>query len=711
MKNSNKARIAILCVLTLLISLSATGCGTKPQENTSQPNSSQNSSAEDSSSQNKPLAEEPASAEDLLGRMTTEQKISQMIMPAIRTWNEEGVTVLKAVPALAEALRAHQYGGIILFGSNVVESEQTVRLIADLQSNNAESADAAETGVIPYLIAADQEGGSVARLSMGTRGTGSMAIGATGENAEENARETGRIFGEEMEALGINVNLGPCVDVISDLTDPGMSTRVFSDDPAVVSKLSLAFADGVSQSDVITTYKHFPGAGDGSDYPTSIPVTLEELRKNGLAAYADAIDGGAEMLMTSATTFPAFDEEVLLADGKTKGYYPATLSRKIVTELLREELGFDGVVITDALEMEQFLTEPDTQQPLFTGDYGTVEHDVQVAEKAINAGCDILLIPTDLISEEAVKYYEEYIAGIVKLVEDGVISEERINESASRILSLKERHGILGMDVTGADLDKQIEKANQTVGSDEHHAVENAIAQQAVTLLKNDGALPLSGKNSRIVIIGRTALDNTPITYAVNAMMKNGILDPDARIDNLISGETSGSESASASIVIGAHCDTDLEEVIYSEELSAAVKEADAVVCLCAVSAGIDLLQDTNPVIQGAARALSEARAAGARFILLSDNLPVDSARFQDADAIVCAYLSAGFKIDPTARTNGFETVGAFNANVPAALRAIFGEYEMTGRLPINIPIMEQDADGQWIYGDTILYERGFQCS
>ena len=95
--------------------------------------------------------------------------------------------------------------------------------------------------------------------------------------------------------------------------------------------------------------------------------------------------------------------------------------------------------------------------------------------------------------------------------------------------------------------------------------------------------------------------------------------------------------------------------------------------------------------------------------MLLSDNLPVDAARFQDADAIVCAYLSAGFGIDPTARTSGFENVGAFNANVPAALYAIFGAADMPGKLPISIPVLEQDAEGKWVYGDTILYERGAQ--
>ena len=646
----------------------------------------------------------------ILDTMSTEQKIAQMIMPAIRTWDDEDVTDLSAVPALSEALRRHQYGGIILFGSNVKNTDQTVRLISDLQSNNAKSGDAERAGIIPYLVAADQEGGSVARLTMGTRGTGSMAIGATAEKAEENAKATGRIFGEELEALGINVNLGPCIDVIHDLADPGMSTRVFSDDPDLAAKLSLAFAEGIGKSEVITTYKHFPGAGDGSDFPTSINLTLDELKEEGLSAYAAAIEGGAEMIMSSAVTFPVFDDEYLMADGVTKGYYPATLSSKIIAGMLREELGFDGVVITDALEMEQFVTEPDNGQAFFTGDRGTVEHALQVAEKAINAGCDILLIPTDLNGEEAVRYYDEYIAGIAKLVEEDVISVQRIDESVSRILSMKERHGILDMDTDGADADQKSGAAAVTVGSASHHALEGRIAEQAVTLLRDDGVLPLSGRGSYIVIACRTARDNTPVTYALDQLMTDGVIEGDVRIENHITGETTGEENAGSVIVIDAYYDTDSGELIYSDELSASIGKADAVIALSAVGAGMEMLQDDSPIMQGITRALSEAHEAGAKFVLLSDNLPVDAARFQEADTIVCAYLSAGFGIDPTARTGGSENSGAFNANVPAAIRAIFGAADMPGRLPINIPALEKDKDGRWVYSDRILYERGFSA-
>ena len=645
----------------------------------------------------------------LLNAMSLEQKVAQMIMPSMRVWGEErrNVQVLSEAPALAEALRRHQYGGVILFGANISDTEQTVRLISDLQTNNAQSADAKTAGVIPYLVSADQEGGSVARLSMGTRGTGSMAIGATGEEAERNALSTGRIFGEELAALGINVNLGPCVDVIPDLTDLGMSTRVFSDDSQVAAKLGLAFMNGVSESGVITTFKHFPGAGDGSDYPTSIRLSRKELDAGGLLAFGEAIRNGAEMLMTSATTFPLIDEQVLMADGVTKGYYPATVSRKIVTEMLRKELGFDGVVITDALEMEQFITEPDNGKPLFSGENYSVAHDIRVAREAINVGCDILLLPTDLTSDKAAQYYDDYIAGIVRLVEENAISAERIDESARRILTLKARHGLLDMDTSGADVEEKVAAAKQIVGSAAHHATESEIAAQAVTLLKNDGVLPLSGKESRVVILARSQYDDTPIRYALNQLMDKGFLDRETRIDDRISGENSGAENAKTSVVVDSYYGTGTG---YTDGLTAEIKGADVVICLSAVGAGMDLLQDKSVSMTGVTRALSDAHEAGAKFVLLSDNLPVDAARFQDADAIVCAYLSAGFGIDPTARTSGSENVGAFNANVPAALCAIFGAADMPGKLPVNIPVLEKGTDGVWAYGDKILYERGFSA-
>ena len=182
------------------------------------------------------------------------------------------------------------------------------------------------------------------------------------------------------------------------------------------------------------------------------------------------------------------------------------------------------------------------------------------------------------------------------------------------------------------------------------------------------------------------------------------------KILNHITGETTGEENAESVIVIDAYYDIDSGKFIYSDTLSASIRNADAVIALSAVGAGMDLLQDDSPIMQGVTRALSETHEAGAKFVLLSDNLPVDAARFQEADTIVCAYLSAGFGIDPTARTSGSENIGAFNANVPAAIRAIFGAANMPGRLPIDIPALEKDTAGRWVYSDRILYKRGYSA-
>ena len=674
--------------------------------------------AEDArAAQEAPASEEPqkpatdassAVVEDILASLTLEQKIAQMIMPAIRSWEGIDVTSLDAVPGLAEALRRHQYGGVILFGSNVIEADQTVRLVHALQANNAQSADAQATRAIPYLVAADQEGGSVARLAMGTRGTGSMAIGATGDAAADNALATGTVFGQELAALGINVNLGPCVDIISDLSDLGMSTRVFSDDPKACAELSQAFANGVGASGVVTCFKHFPGAGDGSDDPTAVWLSLEELREQGLVPYAAVIDQGAEMVMTSACTFPGLDDEHVLADGVTTGYYPATISPKIVGELLRDELGFNGVVMTDALEMEQFVVEPETGALLLPGEPHGVEAGVNIAVRSILAGCDILLIPCDLNSASAAQWYESYVAGIANEanMQDDATLRACIDESVRRILELKQNRGFLDMDTSGEDLDEAIAVAQEQVGSAEHHEIERSIAEQAITLLKGDDVVPVPGRDVRVVIMGRTAADATPIGYALRELMDEGYLDSNAHVVNCITGEVAGAEGASTQVFIDRYYDYDTGSVAYSGELMGAVSAADYVVCLSAVGAGMAQLQDSDPRMQAIAQALAEAQAAGAKFVLLSNNIPVDAARFPQADAIVCSYLSAGFDIDPTTRS-GAEHTRAINANVPAALRAIFGMANMPGRLPINIQELKMGDDGAWAYTNDILYARG----
>lgn len=661
----------------------------------------------------------------LMEKMTLKQKVAQMIMPSMRAWEGVKLTDLTKAPALAAALRKNQYGGIILFGQNVSDTETTTRLVSDLQINNAKSSDASETAIIPYMMALDQEGGAVNRLSVGTRFTGSMALGATGRKAKENTVKTAEILGEEMSAVGFNVDLAPCIDVVDDLEDPGWSTRIFSDDPQTVSKLGRAFKTGLDKSNVITTYKHFPGAGDGSDYPTAIFKTKNELLQKGLATYEDAIDNGAEMLMVSATTFPLIDDQETMADGVTKGYYPASSSKKLVDGILRKELGFDGVVITDALEMDQFIYEPTGFVPgspdnikLFVGTKYTAEHDLQAAEKCINAGCDILLLPTDMVDPAAVNYYDKYVDGIVKMVRDGVISEDRINESAKRILFLKQKRDIFSVDTNGDDTEQAVENAKKVVGSKENHDAEKQIAKQAVTLLKNDDkVIPVSEKKIDILFICNSDSDSTPVTYALDQLKSDSIIDDETRIENLITGKTQGNENAKMHIVIDKF-KKESGALVFDESLKSAIGNADRVICLSKMvplSSPAEV-KDNEAMSKVLREALAYTKQHNKQFILLSTNLPSDSAYVQDtnetaddgADAIVCSYLASGSGVDPTAHTSGTENVGAFNANVPAAIYAIFGGTKMTGTLPISIPKAVKDGEGKWHFTDEILYERGY---
>ncbi|MBQ2640853.1 MAG: hypothetical protein IJG15_02520 [Lachnospiraceae bacterium] len=660
-----------------------------------------------------------AEADRILGGMSMDEKISQMIIPAIRTWDEQDVTDLGQVPALAEALRRHQYGGIILFSGNVIGNGQTAKLIADLQANNAQIEGVSTS--IPYFMPVDEEGGIVVRLGTGTRMTGNMAIGATGDGAKDNALATGIVLGEEMAALGFNVDFAPDVDVNNNPANPVIGTRSFSDDPQLVAELGGAFAQGLAQNHIIATYKHFPGHGDTSVDShigtPSVDKTYEELRETELVPFEFAIQNGADMIMTAHITYPAIDEEQTFGDGVTKGFYPATMSQKMITEILRGDMGYDGVVVTDAMEMGAI-----DAAGLVPGEQGSLEYHINVAEKVINAGVDILLIPTDLNSAAKADFYDQYVAALAEMAGDGRIPETRIDESVGRILRLKLKYGILeAADEKGAaaDADESDSTAGgaetadengaaetgtdptqdaaalsiESVGSDAHHLKEMEIARQAVTVVRNEAqTLPAATAGQKIVLLGRQEDDIPALNYYVELLQEEGAL------------------AADAQITIGTYLDTSGEETVlrYTDEMRQAIQGADLVVGMTRTYS-LDALAAGAPQYEGIHSAIEDTHAGGGRFVLLSENLPYDAARYQDADAIVLSYMGSGL-MDPTeGGTAGRQLAG--NANVPAALETIFGFNPAAGRLPVNIPVIEEQEGCALSYGSDFLYERGFGLS
>ena len=334
-------------------------------------------------------------------KMTPEQKIGQLLMFAL-----PGGGFGKTSEQL---MKKYSPGGIILFGYNGNDSKKIRRLVDAYQA-----ASAAYSG-IPLFVSIDQEGGKVKRITKGvTQFPGNMAAGAVGD--DDLVYEWARILGIELRRGGINMNLAPSVDVNNNPENPVINTRSFGSDVKNVSALGVAYIQGLQKSKCIAVAKHFPGHGDtDKDSHLILPVIrfgMDRLRALELAPFRAAIKNDVECIMTAHIAYP----EIL---GTMES---ATVSYKILTELLRNEMGFDGIIITDDLEMHAIAKN------LNIG---------QAALKSVLAGTDIILISSHG------KNVEDIYKTLSAAYRDGTLTEERLNQSVRRILEMKMRYGIM----------------------------------------------------------------------------------------------------------------------------------------------------------------------------------------------------------------------------------------------------------------------------
>ncbi|MGC0252133.1 glycoside hydrolase family 3 N-terminal domain-containing protein [Pseudactinotalea sp. Z1748] len=399
--------------------------------------------------------------------MTLEQKVGQMFVPFVygeaidqaHSGNEgmagEGVDTIEKI------IEEFHPGGIIYFGwsDNLNSPGQIAQLSHDIQQT------ALDAGAPPLSLAIDQEEGVVVRLpEPSAQMPGSMALGATG--SAEYAREAAGITATELSALGINQNYAPIADVNSNALNPVIGVRAFGGDTELVSALSTAQVHGFQDDGGISaSVKHFPGHGDTDvDSHYGVPIIEKseaDFRAEDLPPFQAAIEAGVDSMMTAHIVIPALDDS-----GR-----PATLSQPILTGLLREEMGYDGVIVTDSLAMDGVQEE-----------FG----DDRVPVEAILAGADQMLMPPDL----RVAY-----DGVMDAVADGEITEERIDESVRRILEQKERRGVL------ADPLPDLDAVDEVMNDVEHRERAQAIADDSVTLLSNDGVLPLDD-GSNVLVTG-----------------------------------------------------------------------------------------------------------------------------------------------------------------------------------------------------------------
>ncbi|MGQ4417794.1 glycoside hydrolase family 3 protein [Streptomyces sp. SAS_269] len=409
----------------------------------------------------------------LISRMSLEEKVGQLFV--MRVYGHSATVPDQAdidanlaeigVRTAAELIAKYRVGGIIYF--TWAHNTRNPHQIADL-SNGIQKASLEQSRGLPVLIATDQEHGIVCRVGRpATLFPGAMAIGAGGRPAD--AHTLGRVSGAELRAMGINQDYSPDADVNVNPANPVIGVRSFGADPQAVARLVAAEVKGYQASRVAATAKHFPGHGDTAvDSHTGFPVithSRELWERLDAVPFRAAIAAGIDSIMTAHLQFPALDDA---GD-------PATLSHPILTGILRGELGYDGVVVTDSLGMEGVRTK-----------YG----DDRVPVLALKAGVDQLLNPPSL----DVAWH-----AVLKAVQDGELTEARLDESILRILRLKAGLGLLDRPpyVTGAGVDR-------TVGTKAHLAAADRIAERTTTLLVNeDHILPLDRRDRpRVLVVG-----------------------------------------------------------------------------------------------------------------------------------------------------------------------------------------------------------------
>jgi beta-N-acetylhexosaminidase len=435
-------------------------------------------------------------ADKQLKKMSVDEKVGQVVHIGInaRFANQDSDYFRELRRQVAD----NKIGGIIFFGAPIYE---TTHLINRMQ----------ELAKVPLLMSLDAETGIGMRFEDAVNFPWAMAIAATGD--PDYARRVGVITGREARAIGIQHVYAPVLDVNNNADNPVINVRSFGEDPEMVGKFGVAFIEGLQSQNVIATAKHFPGHGDTNvDSHRGLPIidhSLESLSKTELVPFREAINAGVASIMIAHIALPQIDPEeikplknYIQGDAEAgaeivnqKATVPATLSYKVQTGLLRDQMGFKGLIVTDAMSMSG-LTIYFTQE--------------EAGVRAFLAGADILEKPADP---------DAMIRGIVNAVKGGRITEARLDESVRKILAWKYQVGLAENKITSLD------EIDRVVSGSESASLTDEIASHAITLVRNDeGLLPLA-RNAKIAVLGISNGFDGPGTMGplVGTLRANGV--------------------------------------------------------------------------------------------------------------------------------------------------------------------------------------------
>jgi len=581
--------------------------------------------------------EPQANAEKIISAMTTREKIGQMLMLDIRQWDESpdgysesrkdttNVTVLPA--RLSAAIHDYHLGGVILFRENFITTQQSYKLIGDLQSARYR---------LPLLIGTDQEGGYVTRLREGTEMPGNMALAATRDVAM--AKGTGEVHGAELSALGVNINFAPSLDVNVNQRNPVIGVRAFSSATDIINIMSAAYITGLQNYQVAATVKHFPGHGNvATDSHVGLPVvpySEQEWRQHDLVPFRFAIERGVKAIMTGHIVVPALDNTKAISrlNGEEIGV-PATLSKNIVTGILRDELQYKGLVFTDALDMGAIADN-----------FGSNE----AVEQAYLAGVDVAVMPVHIWDEQGLKKLNSLYDYLEHRSHANPELAARINESALRVVKYKLDSKLLPYQKFTANY------ASSVVASAKHKNYERSVAEKSVTLIENHGVLPFElKKETRILVISDE--------NARNKIIKNEL----AKIDSELTDKRIRINDAALNLAGNA----------LPADFNKKIDDADFII-----------LTTYNLTAHDSAAQLIVNSAEEHRkpLVVISSRNPYDISVLKNVRANIAIYGITGFDITNSGRNS-------LEANIRAGVRSLFkSDGDVTfnapaGQLPVDI--------------------------
>ena len=601
-------------------------------------------------------------AREYMAGMSLDDKLSQLVFMAFRTWNGQNLTALNE--EVSHLLQKYHFGGICLFAENITaDNAMAVTLSQDMQEAVTGS------GGAPMFISTDQEGGTIWRIADGTATVGNMALAATGKSSS--AADAAKIIGRELSALGINCDFAPVADVNANPSNPVIGVRSFSDDPSLTAQFVQQYVSGLHSSGVLSCLKHFPGHGDtDTDSHTGLPLIEKyesELFASDLIPFSRMIQNGYhDMIMTAHIQFPEIETGTYtsILDG-SEIHLPATLSRTILTGILREKLGFKGIIITDSMIMDAIAAHFDP---------------ADAASLAVNAGADMLLMPVSVSGSASIADLDAWMARFRAMAENGTIPAERIDEAVVRILSRKYAQGVMDADYSPEHKKEMAGSVSEYVGTAVSHEKEILLADAAATVVENNGVLPVAASGDMTVILaGINGSQASALGYGFNRLVDQGYI-PDETAGYVIDLNWTNNYAAAADKLPGADL-LIVTDFMYSAALIS------------------PSYSDQLPAL---GRLIRQAHDYGVKVVAISAGLPYDLPLLAEADAVIAVFSQTGVNDCDDA----FRPRGTYGANLAGAMDVIFSKVNPSGKLPVNIPSV---SGGQ--FTADYMYERGYGLS